>query len=197
MTINRRSVIVLGANAALRVRQGALEIEHGPAAERVKLRVDIDDPPPRAILFDGRGEFLSGEALRWCAQRGVVIVMPDGPGRALTFIETALEARSAETLRDVGPAIIRAQCAADPVQVAREIVRAKIAADIEQPWSARHGARPFDNRPMQGETGSRAQRCGDRRYRSQGRVCLLAIVARPWIDRAQGPRFTAVMAALR
>ena len=55
--------------------------------------------------------------------------MPDGPGRALTFIETALEARSAETLRDVGPAIIRAQCAADPVQVAREIVRAKIAAD--------------------------------------------------------------------
>ena len=46
MTINRRSVIVLGANAALRVRQGALEIEHGPAAERIKLRVDIDDPPP-------------------------------------------------------------------------------------------------------------------------------------------------------
>src|SRR5271155_2556260 len=99
-----RHVIVLGANAALRVRQGALEIEHGLAVERIKLRVDIDDPAPRAILFDGRGEFLTGEALRWCAQRGVVIVMPDGPGRALTFIETALEARSAETVRDVGPA---------------------------------------------------------------------------------------------
>ena len=55
--------------------------------------------------------------------------MPDGPGRALTFIETALEARSAETLPDTGPALVRAQCAADPVQVAREIVRAKIAAD--------------------------------------------------------------------
>jgi CRISPR/Cas system-associated endonuclease Cas1 len=86
---------------------------------------------PCAILFDGRGEFLTGEALRWCAQRGVVIVMPDGPGRALTFIETALEARSAETLRDVGPAIIRAQCATDPVRIAREVIRAKIAADIE------------------------------------------------------------------
>jgi CRISP-associated protein Cas1 len=127
---NQRT-IVLGANAALRVRQGGLEIEHGPAAERVKLKIDIDDPKPCAILFDGRGEFLSGEALRWCAQRGVVIVMPDGPGRALTFIETALEARSAETLRDVGPAIIRAQCATDPVQIAREVIRAKIAADIE------------------------------------------------------------------
>jgi CRISP-associated protein Cas1 len=126
----KQSVIVLGANAALRVRQGGLEVEHGPAAERVKLKIDIDDRSPCAILFDGRGEFLSGEALRWCAQRGVVIVMPDGPGRALTFIETALEARSAETVRDTSPALIRAQCAADPVQVAREIVRAKIAADV-------------------------------------------------------------------
>ena len=34
---------MLGANAALRVRQGALEIEHGLAVDRVKLRVDIDD----------------------------------------------------------------------------------------------------------------------------------------------------------
>src|SRR5208282_4027963 len=128
VTVNRRSVIVLGANAALRVRRGALEIEHGESVCRIKLCVDIDDRSPCAILFDGRGEFLSGEALRWCAQRGVVIVMPDGPGRALTFIETALEARSAETLRDVGPAIIRAQCAADPVGIAREVIRAKIAA---------------------------------------------------------------------
>ena len=136
----KQSVIVLGANAALRVRQGGLEIEHGESLDRVKLRIDIDGSTapgsqsggqgfPRAILFDGRGEFLSGEALRWCAQRGVVIVMPDGPGRALTFIETALEARSADTLPDTGPTLIRAQCAADPVQVARAIVRAKITSD--------------------------------------------------------------------
>ena len=48
-------VIVSGANAALRVRGGALEIEHGAAAQRIKLRVDIDDPPPCAILFDRPG----------------------------------------------------------------------------------------------------------------------------------------------
>ena len=183
----KQSVIVLGANAALRVRQGGLEIEHGPAAERVKFKIDIDDRPPCSILFDGRGEFLSGEALRWCAQRGVVIVMPDGPGRALTFIETALEARSAETVRDTGPALIRAQCAADPVQVAREIVRAKIAADVER-LGPRVTARDLSTiARCKARAGSCAQRCGARRYRSQGRVCLLAIVARPWIDRAQGP----------
>ena len=60
---------------------------------------------------------------------GVVIVMPDGPGRMMTFLHSAIEAAEGETLRDIGPAIVRAQCAADPVQVAREIVRAKIAAD--------------------------------------------------------------------
>lgn len=125
----RASVIVSGANAALRIRGGALEIEHGAAAERIKLRIDIDDPPPCAILFDGRGEFLSGEALRWCAQRGVVIVMPDGPGRMMTLLHSAAEASDSEMLRDVGPAIIRAQCAADPVRIGRAIVQAKIAAD--------------------------------------------------------------------
>jgi CRISP-associated protein Cas1 len=129
MARDRSQVIVLGANAALRVRGGALDIVHGPTAERINLKIDIDDPPPCAILFDGRGEFLSGEALRWCAQRGVVIVMPDGPGRMMTLLHSAAEASDSEMLRDVGPAIIRAQCAADPVTIAREIVRVKIAAD--------------------------------------------------------------------
>jgi CRISP-associated protein Cas1 len=125
----RTNVIVSGANAALRVRRGALEIEYGPAAERVKHRFDIDDTPPCAILFDGRGEFLSGEALRWCTRRGVVIVMPDGPGSMMTLLHSAAEASDSASLRDVGPAIIRAQCAADPVRVARAIVSAKITVD--------------------------------------------------------------------
>src|ERR1700722_5840872 len=33
-------------------------------------------------------------------------------------------------LRDIDPSIIRAQCAADPVKIAREIVRAKIDAEL-------------------------------------------------------------------
>jgi CRISPR/Cas system-associated endonuclease Cas1 len=122
--------IVLGANATLRVRRGALEIDHGPAAERINLRIDIDDALPCAILFDtGRGEFLSGEAMRWCARRGIAIVMPDGPGRMMTLLHSAAEASDSATLPDVGPAIIRAQVAADPVAAAREIVLSKIAMD--------------------------------------------------------------------
>ena len=122
-------VIVLGPDASLRVRQGALAIEHGEGAERIKLKLDIDDPPPCAILFDGTGEFLTGDAIRFCAQRGIVLAMPDGPGRMVTIAHSALEATEGETLRDIGPAIIRAQCAADPVHIARAIVRTKIAAD--------------------------------------------------------------------
>jgi hypothetical protein len=122
-------VIVLGSNAALPIRNGALDLEQGPSAERINFKIDIDEPKPCAILFDGRGEFITGEAIRFCAPYAIDLILPNGPGRAILFTESALEATDGETLRDVGPAIIRAQCAADPVQAAREIVRAKIAAD--------------------------------------------------------------------
>jgi CRISPR/Cas system-associated endonuclease Cas1 len=69
--------------------------------------------------------------VRFCARHAIDIILPNGPGRAILFTESALEAMDGETLRDIGPAVIRAQCAADPVQVAREIVRAKIAADAK------------------------------------------------------------------
>src|SRR5271166_2324507 len=58
-------VLVLGAYAALRVRGGALEIEHGPHDDRKTIRIDIDaEPKPRAILFDSHGEFMTGEAMQ-------------------------------------------------------------------------------------------------------------------------------------
>jgi CRISPR/Cas system-associated endonuclease Cas1 len=128
---HRSRVLVVGSNAALRIRNGALDLEHGPAAKRIKLKIDIDDPKPCAIVFDGRGEFITGEAIRFCARYAIDIILPNGPARAILFTESALEATDGETLRDVGPAIIRAQCAADPVRVALEIVRAKMAADAE------------------------------------------------------------------
>ncbi len=125
---SRPQILVVGSNAALRVRRGALEIEHSDGPVKRKIRLDIDDPMPHAILFDGRGEFLTGDALRFCARHGIALVIPDGPGRTLTFIETALEARDgAATIADVSPTVLRDQINADPLAVAREIVRAKIA----------------------------------------------------------------------
>ncbi len=127
-------VLVLGAYAALRVRGGALEIEHGPHDDRQTIRIDIDaDPKPRAILFDSHGEFMTGEALRWCARYSINLALPDGPDRLITMIESALEtkANTMTRMRDIDPAIIRAQCAADPVRVARQIVRAKIEAELK------------------------------------------------------------------
>jgi hypothetical protein len=126
-------VLVLGAYAALRVRDGALEIEHGAHDDRQTIRIDIDaEPKPRAILFDSHGEFLTGEAIRWCARYSITLTLPGGPGRLITMIESALEtnAKTMTRLRDIDPMIIRAQCAADPVKIAREIVRAKIGAEL-------------------------------------------------------------------
>jgi CRISPR-associated protein Cas1 len=134
-------IIVLGPCAALRVRQGALAIEHGTGQAKATLRIDVDaDPMPHTILFDAQGEFLTGEAMRWCARYGIGLILPDGPGRMLTVLQSALEAVEGASLPDIDPAVIRAQCAADAVGIARDIVRAKIEAE------AAHAGRrsPFD-----------------------------------------------------
>ncbi len=127
-------VLVVGAYAALRVRGGALEIEHGPHDNRQTIRIDIDaEPKPHTILFDSHGEFLTGEAIRWCARYTINLVLPGGPGRLITMVESALETKTntMTRMRAIDPMIIRAQCAADPVRVAREIVRAKIEAGLK------------------------------------------------------------------
>jgi hypothetical protein len=130
-------VLVIGPNATLRVRGGALGVEHGFKPDRVRVRIDVDQPKPAAILFDAHGEFLTGEAIRWCARYAIPLILPDGPGRAILFQESALETadagrgvdgRHAGRIRDIAPSLIRAQVLADPVHVARAIVRAKLAA---------------------------------------------------------------------
>ena len=126
-------VLVLGAYPALRVRGGALEIEHGAQGERVTVRIDIDaEPRPHTILFDSHGEFLTGEAIRWCARYSINLLLPGGPDRIITLVESALETKTKTMtrMRDIDPSVVRAQCAVDPVKIAREIVRAKIDAEL-------------------------------------------------------------------
>ena len=126
-------MLVLGAYAALRVRGGALEIEHGLHDDRVTIRIDIDaEPKPQTILFDSHGEFITGEAIRWCARYSINLLLPGSPGRLITMVESALETKTntKTRIRDIDPSIIRAQCAVDRVKVAREIVRAKIGAEL-------------------------------------------------------------------
>ena len=146
-------VLVIGPNAALRVRGGALDVEHGFKPDRVRVRIDVDEPKPAAILFDAHGEFLTGEAIRWCARYAIPLILPNGPGRAILFYESALEAdgagegvngKHAARILDVGPSLVRAQALADPVPVARAIVSAKLKASAEsvpaidkRPWSLR------------------------------------------------------------
>jgi hypothetical protein len=146
-------VLIIGADAALRVRGGALDVEYGSGKDRIHVRIDVDEPKPAAILFDAHGEFLTGEAIRWCARYAIPLILPNGPGRAILFYESALEAggagegvngKHAARILDVGPSLVRAQALADPVPVARAIVSAKLKASAEsvpaidkRPWSLR------------------------------------------------------------
>jgi hypothetical protein len=146
-------VLVIGPNAAFRVRGGALDVERGFKPDVVRVRIDVDEPKPAAILFDAHREFLTGEAIRWCARYAIPLILPNGPGRAILFYESALEAdgagegvngKHADRILDVGPSLVRAQALADPVPVARAIVSAKLKASAksvpaidERPWSLR------------------------------------------------------------
>jgi len=107
-----------------------LDIEHGTGKDKRAIRIDIDADKPHTILFDGHGEFLTGEALRWCARYAIGLILPDGPSRMMTFLHSALEA-DGNGIPDTSPAMIRAQCRADSLSAAREIVRAKIERELE------------------------------------------------------------------
>jgi hypothetical protein len=48
-------VLVIGPDAALRVRGGALDVKHGTGKDRVHVRIDVDEEKPAAILFDAHG----------------------------------------------------------------------------------------------------------------------------------------------
>ena len=111
-----------------------MEIEHGLHDDRQAIRIDIDaEPKPHTILFDSHGEFLTGEALRCCARYSINLLLPGGPGRIITMVERALETKTntMTRMRDIDPMVIRAQCAADPVKMAREIVRTKIETGLK------------------------------------------------------------------
>jgi CRISPR-associated protein Cas1 len=103
---------------------------HGPFGSKRTIRIDIDADKPHTILFDSHGEFLTGEALRWCARYGIGLILPDGPSRIMTFVHSALEA-DGNGIADTSPAMIRAQCRADSLGAAREIVRVKIERELE------------------------------------------------------------------
>ena len=149
-------VIIIGPNASLRVRGGALNIEHGPVADRRTLRIDIDaEPKPHTILFDSHGEFLTGEAIRWCARYAINIVLPNGPGRVILFVESALETADAgegcagahaRRIRDTSPSLIRAQASANPIEIARKIVWAKIDASAAHVPAVAARAETFEKR---------------------------------------------------
>jgi hypothetical protein len=94
-------------------------------------------------------------------------------------------------MRDVDPAIIRAQCAADPVKMARQIMGAKIEAGLK---FTVNGA---EERRRSIRLGSEARCCPERRRNHDGRKprrCgLLAILQRHRPARAEGRQSPTIM----
>jgi len=109
-------ILSLAAGGGLRVQKAALVAfdAHGPP-----MRYTPASRPPSAIVLSSAGGFVSVEAVRWCARRGVSIIALD---RSHGFLTVMTGAPKADARR------LRAQVEADPVSMARAIVAAKIEA---------------------------------------------------------------------
>ena len=104
-------------------------------------RIEIDTPKPHAILLDEvYGEFFTGDAARFCSRFEIALVLPGGAGRPpIVVMEGYGETRGRRVRagtkgRGESAALAQARCAIDKdktIAIAREIIRAKIAAQTQ------------------------------------------------------------------
>jgi CRISPR-associated protein Cas1 len=105
-------------NTLLNVRRKALIVQDGNA----KLVYSSSAAnKPKAIVMTGWSGLVSIEAMRFCHDNNIAIVLLDWSRNFLSI----LAAPASQSAR-----LVRAQCAADPASVAREIVRQKLAAYV-------------------------------------------------------------------
>jgi CRISPR-associated protein Cas1 len=109
-------ILSLAAGGGLRVHKAALVAFD---VQGLSLRYTPASRPPSAVVLASAGGFVSIEAVRWCARRGVSIIALD---RAHGFLTVMTGAPKASARR------LRAQVEADPVPMARAIVAAKVEA---------------------------------------------------------------------
>ena len=109
------------------------------------------------------------------------------------MVESALETKTntMTRMRAIDPMIIRAQCAADPIMVAREIVRAKIEAGLKLTMT------DGDARRRAAEEWAAKKRRRNHGGRRPCRRCLLALLPKRWFARAKERQSAAFMDALR
>ena len=105
-------------NTLLNVRRNALIVQDG----ETKLAYPSSAAnKPKAIVMTGWSGLVSIEAMRFCHDNNIAIVLLDWSRNFLSIVAPP----ASQSAR-----LIRAQCAADPASVAREIVRQKLAAYV-------------------------------------------------------------------
>jgi CRISP-associated protein Cas1 len=103
----------IAEGGALRVKGGQLQI-HDAGKNR---HFTQDGHKPQALVFMGWGGLVTLEATRWCSENHVAIVALDWTHGLLSFVHGAPKAEAA---------LVRAQCSAEALRIARELISKKI-----------------------------------------------------------------------
>ncbi len=115
-------VVADGYGIAVRVHHGHLVVEDGIGRHRRERRYSRAERTMRRVVILGHTGYLTLEALRWCADVGVVVVHLDGDGRLLTVHGSP----GTDDAR-----LRRAQAAAVSGKVGVEIARALLGAKVD------------------------------------------------------------------
>lgn len=109
-----RPVVALGPHASIRMRLSRLQVYDHVQGERY---YETGGILPRAIVFRYYAGQLTVPALKFCRDHGIAVSIIDEFGELLSIIEPPGK---------ISAALIRAQCAANPIVIAREILIAKL-----------------------------------------------------------------------
>jgi CRISPR associated protein Cas1 len=129
-TIPRPKILTIGNAATLRVQHERLEVEEraprhlNPGRTPIQATISAIGSKPHAIVFAGRGEFISGEAIGFCAEHSIGLIFPTKAQEFIALVESSLESDRSRLAPN--PILVRGQCAAAPAPIAREIIRQKL-----------------------------------------------------------------------
>ncbi len=119
---NASVAVADGYGLTIRVHRGHLVIEDGIGRHRRQRRYSRAERTLRRLVILGHTGYLTLEALRWCADVGVVVVHLDGDGRLLTVHGSP----GTDDAR-----LRRAQAAAPSSPVGLEITRCLLSAKLD------------------------------------------------------------------
>lgn len=136
---NSDTIVLAGYGCCIKVRYDALCVEYfkGKDATEYALRLDRGTHKIKQLIFTGQGGYITFDALAWCKQQGITVLI-------MGFDGEIVETLTAKQERNARLCAMQWQVAHEPgsglaLQISNELIRRKTQAQISV-LARRHGS---------------------------------------------------------